>query len=155
MLKDFILVVGVYVVGWFDCDSEGLLVLINDGVLQVKLIQLGKCIGKIYYVQVEGEFMFEVLIVLCDGVIFNDGFILFVGVEFVEEFVWLWLCNLLICECKLIFICWLKIMFYEGCNCQVCWMIVYVGFFILWLICYVMGGYIFDGLVNGDWCKVE
>lgn len=57
ILKEFILVQGVYVVGCFDCDSEGLLVLINNGVLQVCLIQLGKCIGKIYYVQVEGIFI--------------------------------------------------------------------------------------------------
>ncbi|SQC43732.1 ribosomal large subunit pseudouridine synthase E [Klebsiella pneumoniae] len=49
-LKDFIPVAGVYAAGRLDRDSEGLLVLTNDGALQAKLTQPGKRTGKIYYV---------------------------------------------------------------------------------------------------------
>jgi 23S rRNA pseudouridine2457 synthase len=49
-LKDFIPVAGVYA-GRLDRDSEGLLVLTNDGALQAKLTQPGKRTGKIYYVR--------------------------------------------------------------------------------------------------------
>ena len=67
-LKDFIPVAGVYAAGRLDRDSEGLLVLTNDGALQAKLTQPGKRTGKIYYVQVEGEPTPEALTALRDGV---------------------------------------------------------------------------------------
>ncbi|MBN0371830.1 pseudouridine synthase, partial [Pseudomonas aeruginosa] len=50
-LKDFIPVAGVSAAGWLDRDSEGLLVLTNDGALQAKLTQPGTSTGTIYYVQ--------------------------------------------------------------------------------------------------------
>ena len=72
-LKDYIPVQGVYAAGRLDRDSEGLLVLTNDGALQAKLTQPGKRTGKIYFVQVEGEPDEETLEKLRRGVTLNDG----------------------------------------------------------------------------------
>jgi 23S rRNA pseudouridine2457 synthase len=89
-LKDYIPVQNVYAAGRLDRDSEGLLVLTNDGVLQAKLTQPGKRTGKIYFVQVEGEPGDEVLAALRDGVTLNDGPTLPAGIERVAEPEWLW-----------------------------------------------------------------
>ena len=51
-LKDYISLTDVYAAGRLDRDSEGLLVLTNDGKLQAALTQPGKRTGKVYYVQV-------------------------------------------------------------------------------------------------------
>lgn len=89
-LKDFIPLPGIYAAGRLDRDSEGLLVLTNDGALQARLTQPGKRTGKIYYVQVEGEPTTEALDALRTGVTLNDGPTLPAGIEVVEEPVWLW-----------------------------------------------------------------
>lgn len=88
-LKDYIPVQGVYAAGRLDRDSEGLLVLTNDGALQARLTQPGKRTGKIYYVQVEGEPTAEALEALRNGVTLNDGPTLPAGIEVVDEPEWL------------------------------------------------------------------
>ena len=84
-LADFIPVKDVYPAGRLDKDSEGLLVLTNDGILQARLTQPQSKQAKVYWVQVEGTPTADDLQQLRDGVTLKDGPTLPAGIEIIES----------------------------------------------------------------------
>ena len=153
-LKDYIGIPNVYAAGRLDTDSEGLLILTDDGALQHKLSHPKHKEMKTYWAQVEGTPVDADLVPIQLGVDLGDFVTQPAQIKIIEEPAGLWLREPPIRERKLIPTTWLEIKIYEGKNRQVRRMTAKVGFPTLRLIRYAIGEYTIDGLAVSEWKKL-
>ncbi|WP_295894212.1 pseudouridine synthase [uncultured Vibrio sp.] len=153
-LADYIPVKEVYAAGRLDRDSEGLLILTNDGVLQARLTQPSSKSPKTYWVQVDGVPSEESLQRLRDGVELKDGQTLPAKVEFIED-PSVWERTPPVRVRAKIPTTWLAITIVEGRNRQVRRMTAHIGHPTLRLIRYSVGNTQLGDLQPGEWREIS
>lgn len=157
-LADFIKIKDIYAAGRLDKDSEGLLLLTNDGSLQHKISHPKHKMTKTYWVQVEGEITDEALQLLTEGVILKDGNtkpakanIIDIGKQSLK----LWQRDPPVRFRKNIPTSWISLTIKEGKNRQVRRMTAAVGFPTLRLIRVSVGDWAVNGLQPGEYRVLE
>ena len=153
-LSDFIDVKGVYPAGRLDRDSEGLLLLCDDGRLQARIADPRFKMPKTYLVQVEGDAQPSALEELRRGVRLKDGMTLPADVARIDP-PDLWPRDPPIRERKAIPDCWLRIVIREGRNRQVRRMTAAVGLPTLRLVRWSIGDWSVAGIEPGSFDAVD
>lgn len=149
-LADFVKVKEVYAAGRLDKDSEGLLLLTNDGKLQHKIASPKFKEKKTYWVQVEGEPTAQAIEQLCKGVELKDGLTKPAKVRIMVT-PKVWERTPPIRERKNIPTTWLEVKLTEGRNRQVRRMTAHVGHPTLRLVRYAIGTWTLDSLAPGEY----
>jgi len=149
-LADYITVKSVYPAGRLDYDSEGLLLLTDDGKLQKRIADPNQRTKKTYRAQVERVPDEQALARLRRGVKLKDGMTAPAGAKLVNEPDWLWPREPAIRHRKNVPTAWLEITLTEGRNRQVRRMTAAVGHPTLRLVRISVGEWSLDGLHPGE-----
>jgi 23S rRNA pseudouridine2457 synthase len=153
-LSDYIDVPGVYPAGRLDRDSEGLLLLTDDGRLQARIADPQFKLPKTYLVQVEGEIDEVALDRLRHGVTLNDGPTRPAEAERIDS-PDLWPRDPPVRYRKSVPDGWISLTIREGRNRQVRRMTAAVGFPTLRLVRWQIGEWSLGGLAPGEWREVQ
>lgn len=150
-LADYIALPDFYPAGRLDTDSEGLLLLTDDGMLQHRITDPKHKLTKTYWVQVEGLPDAAALARLQQGVSLKDGLTLPAGARLIDAPAGLWPRDPPIRARKAIPTSWLELTIREGKNRQVRRMTAAVGHPTLRLIRYAIGEWTLGELRVGEW----
>lgn len=150
-LADYIALPDFYPAGRLDTDSEGLLLLTDDGGLQHRITDPKHKLTKTYWVQIEGAPDEVMLELLRSGVKLSDFTTLPAEVRQIDEPAILWPRNPPIRERKSISTSWLELSIREGKNRQIRRMTAAVGLPTLRLIRYSIGDWTLADLAPGEW----
>ena len=154
-LKDFIDIPNVYAAGRLDADSEGLLLLTDDGQAQAHIADPRFKMEKTYWVQVDGVPDEAALAALCQGVLLKDGPTLPARARTIDPPPGLWERDPPIRVRQNKPTAWLELAIKEGRNRQVRRMTAAVGLPTLRLIRAAIGPYALEGLAPGCWREVR
>ena len=154
-LADFIAVKNVYPAGRLDTDSEGLLLLTDDGVLQARIAEPRHKIAKTYWAQVEGLPTETAIAQLRNGVDLGDFHTLPAEAKVIDEPGDLWPRDPPIRYRAKIPTSWIELTIREGKNRQVRRMTARVGFPTLRLVRASVGSVSVRGLSVGEWREID
>jgi|TARA_B110000971_G_scaffold43246_1_gene42792 23S rRNA pseudouridine2457 synthase len=150
-LADFINIPNVYPAGRLDYDSEGLMILTDDGKLQARIANPDHKQAKCYLAQVENIPNQKVLLSLSKGIKLKDGMTRPANANLIEQPNWLWSRNPPIRQRMEIPTQWIQLEIKEGKNRQVRRMTAAVGHPTLRLIRTQVSGWSLDGLLPGQY----
>jgi len=153
-LSDYIAARSVYPAGRLDTDSEGLVLLTDDGVLQARIAEPKHKLAKVYWAQVEGAPSLSALEALRTGVCLGDFTTEPASAHLIEEPRDLWPRDPPIRYRAKIPTAWIELSIREGKNRQVRRMTAKVGFPTLRLIRAAIGSMTLDGLAPGMWREI-
>lgn len=153
-LAHLIDVPGVYPAGRLDKDSEGLLLLTDDGQLQSRIAEPRYKLPKTYLVQVEGEAVDAALEQLAKGVALKDGITRPARARRIDPPP-VWERDPPVRYRKSVPDSWIALQITEGRNRQVRRMTAAVGLPTLRLIRWQIGDWSVEGIAPGDWRKIE
>ena len=153
-LKDYIPITGIYPAGRLDRDSEGLLLLTDDGKFQHRISHPRNKLEKTYLVQVEGAPTEDALEPLRRGVFLKDGMTRPAKVRIIDPPA-LWPRISPVRYRKQVPDTWLEIKISEGRNRQVRRMTAAIGFPTLRLVRVKIGKWRLGKLQPGEWLELE